>query len=178
LYQQKKNKMPQKLTDAKKQFVASWGAFGSQWGINKTMAQVHAHLLITAHPVTTEDIMEDLLISRGNANMNIRELINWGLVDRITIPGERKEYFTAEKDIWKVIRMIIKERKKKELEPMLALMEQLQDITGDKSSPEYKTYKKTCDDIIKFSKQADSTLDKLIKADEHWFWSSFTKLLK
>jgi DNA-binding transcriptional regulator GbsR (MarR family) len=101
-----------KLTEAKQQFIGSWGAFGTHWGINRTMAQIHALLLISPDPLTQDDIMEELDISRGNTNMNIRELINWRLVERVLLPGERKEYFSAEKDIWKVIKQIVKERKK------------------------------------------------------------------
>ncbi len=68
-----------KLAEAKQQFVASWGAFGTQWGINRTMAQIHALLLISPDPLSADDIMDQLSISRGNANMNIRELIDWAL---------------------------------------------------------------------------------------------------
>jgi len=117
-----------KLTEAKQQFISSWGAFGTHWGINRTMAQIHALLLISPDPLTQDDMMEELNISRGNTNMNIRELINWGLVDRVILPGERKEFFTAEKDIWKVVRQIVKERKKRELEPMLKLLDQLEEL--------------------------------------------------
>jgi DNA-binding transcriptional regulator GbsR (MarR family) len=102
-----------KLTDAKQQFINSWGAFGTQWGINRTMAQIHALLLVTPDNLTQDDIMEQLSISRGNVNMNIRDLIGWGLVERVIVSGERKEYFTADKDIWKVATQIIKERKKR-----------------------------------------------------------------
>jgi DNA-binding transcriptional regulator GbsR (MarR family) len=98
-----------KLAEAKQQFISSWGAFGTQWGINRTMAQIHALLLVSAHPITQDEIMGELSISRGNVNMNIRELVGWGLVDRVIISGERKEFFTAEKDIWKVATKIIKE---------------------------------------------------------------------
>lgn len=166
------------LDVAKKEFVQSWGAFGSHWGISKTMAQVHAHLLITPDPITADDIMADLQISRGNVNMNVRELIDWGLVTRITKAGERKEYFLAEKDIYTVVRRIIKERKRKELEPMLELMKQLSKIEGEKTSKEYKTYKKTVDSIISFSEQADKTLDRIVKSEESWFWNNFLKLIK
>ena len=87
-----------KLSEAKQQFISSWGAFGTQWGINRTMAQIHALLLVSVDPITQDDIMEQLSISRGNVNMNIRDLISWSLVERIILPGERKEYFSAEKD--------------------------------------------------------------------------------
>lgn len=121
-----------KLAEAKQQFISSWGAFGTHWGINRTMAQIHALLLVSPDPLSQDDIMEQLNVSRGNANMNIRELIDWGLVDRVIIPGERKEYFSAEKDIWKVATQIVKERKKRELNPMLKLLEQLENVEGDK----------------------------------------------
>ena len=117
-----------KLIEARQQFISSWGAFGTHWGINRTMAQIHALLLISPDPLTQDDIMEQLNISRGNTNMNIRELINWGLVERVLLSGERKEYFTAEKDIWKVTTQITRERKKRELDPMLKLLSQLENL--------------------------------------------------
>ena len=91
-----------KLPEARQQFIHSWGVLGSQWGINRTMAQVHSLLLVASKPLSTDEVMEQLSISRGNANMNVRELIDWGLVQKVIVPGERKEFFTAEKDIWKV----------------------------------------------------------------------------
>ncbi len=91
-----------KLAEAKQQFISSWGAFGTHWGINRTMASIHALLLVSPDPLSQDDIMEQLNISRGNVNMNIRDLIDWGLVERILLQGERREYFSAEKDIWKV----------------------------------------------------------------------------
>src|ERR1044071_9026880 len=148
-----------KLNDAKQQFIASWGAFGTHWGINRTMAQIHALLLISPDPLTQDDIMEELTISRGNTNMNIRELINWALVERIIVPGERKEFFVAEKDIWKVVKLIIKERKKRELDPMLKLLDQLVDVEGDKKDKNVKTFVDTVSSIKRLGQQADKTLD-------------------
>src|SRR5437763_15285969 len=101
-----------KLTEARQQFISSWGAFGTHWGINRTMAQIHALLLISPDPLTQDHIMDQLNISRGNVNMNIRDLIDWALVERVILPGERREYFSAEKEILKVSRLIRKERKK------------------------------------------------------------------
>jgi DNA-binding transcriptional regulator GbsR (MarR family) len=167
-----------KLNEAKQQFISSWGAFGTHWGINRTMAQIHALLLISPDPLTQDDIMEGLNISRGNTNMNIRELINWGLVDRVILPGERKEFFTAEKDIWKVVRLIVKERKKRELDPMLKLLDQLEDVDGDKRDKHVKTFVDTVSGIKKLGLQADKTLDIMIKAEENWFVSNLIKLFK
>jgi DNA-binding transcriptional regulator GbsR (MarR family) len=167
-----------KLTEAKQQFISSWGAFGTHWGINRTMAQIHALLLISAGPLTQDDIMEQLNISRGNTNMNIRELINWGLVERVLLPGERKEYFTAEKDIWKVVRQIVKERKKRELEPMMKLLDQLEEVEGDKRDKEVKAFVEVVSGIKRLGKQADKTLDMMIRADENWFVSGLMKVFR
>ena len=167
-----------KLSEAKAQFISSWGAFGTHWGINRTMAQIHALLLVSPKPMSQDDIMEALDISRGNVNMNIRDLISWGLVDRVLLPGECKEYFTAEKDIWKVATQIIKERKKRELDPMLKLLSQLENVDGDKKDPETKQFLDTVTGIRKFGGQADKMLDVMVKADESWFLGSLLKFFK
>lgn len=167
-----------KLTDAKQQFIHSWGVLGSQWGINRTMAQVHSLLLVASKPLSTDDIMEELSISRGNANMNIRDLMEWGLVDKVIVPGDRKEYFSAEKDIWKVATRIMYQRKKRELDPMLKVLNQLTDIEGDKRNAEVKAFTETIENIKKFAGQAEKTMDVMIKAEENWFWSNFLKLFK
>ena len=167
-----------KLIEAKQQFISSWGAFGTHWGINRTMAQIHALLLITPDPLTQDDIMEQLNISRGNTNMNIRELINWGLVDRVLLTGERKEYFSAEKDIWKVVKQIVKERKKRELEPMLKLLDQLEAVEGDKRDKNIKSFVDTVSGIKKLGRQADKTLDAMIRAEESWFVGNLIKMFK
>ena len=167
-----------KLSEAKSQFISSWGAFGTHWGINRTMAQIHALLMISPDPLTQDDIMEELNISRGNVNMNTRELIDWGLVDRVLIPGERKEFFTAEKDIWKVATQIIKERKKRDLDPMLKLLSQLEKIEGNKKDKDVKQFIDTITGIRKFGGEADKMLDLVIKADEHWFLSNLLKFYK
>jgi DNA-binding transcriptional regulator GbsR (MarR family) len=167
-----------KLSEAKQQFISSWGAFGTHWGINRTMAQIHALLLISPDPMTQDDIMEELDISRGNTNMNIRELINWRLVERVLLPGERKEYFSAEKDIWKVVKQIVKERKKRELEPMLQLLDKLEEVDGDKKDKHVKTFVDTVSSIKKLGRQADKTLDVMIKAEESWFIGTMMKFFK
>ncbi len=167
-----------KLAEAKLQFIASWGAFGTHWGINRTMAQIHALLLISPDPLNADEVMAQLNISRGNANMNLRELIDWGLVERIILPGERKEFCSADKDIWKVSRQIVKERKKRELDPMIKLLAQLSDVEGDKRDKAVKTFTDTITGIKKFSEQADKALDLMVKTDEHWFLGNLIKLLK
>lgn len=167
-----------KLTDAKKQFISSWGGYGTHWGINRTMAQIHALLLISPQPITQDHIMEQLSISRGNVNMNIRELISWHLVDRVILPGERKEYFIAEKDIWKVATLIIKERKKRELDPMLKLLAQLENIDDSKKDNEAKQFVEMISRIKNMGQKANKVLDGVAKAEENWFASNLLKCFK
>lgn len=167
-----------KLDEAKQQFIQSWGVLGTEWGINRTMAQIHALLLVSSEALSADEVMEGLQISRGNANMNLRDLMNWGLVDKVLKAGERKEFFTAEKDIWKVAMRIIRERRKRELEPMLQVLEGLKEIDGDKKDKEIKAFTDTINQIQKFAGQADRALEGLAKADEHWFTGTLLKLFK
>jgi DNA-binding transcriptional regulator GbsR (MarR family) len=142
------------------------------------MAQIHALLLVSTEPLSADEIMEGLQISRGNANMNLRDLMNWELVQKVLKPGERKEFFTAEKDIWKVSMRIIRERRRRELDPMLQVLDSLKEIDGDKKDKEVKAFTETIGQIQKFAGQADRALDGLVKADEHWFTGTLLKLFK
>ena len=142
------------------------------------MAQVHALLLISAEALTTEEIMESLSISRGNANMTLRDLIGWGLIEKQHKAGERKEYFFADKDVWNIARQVAKERKKRELEPVLKVLNELSTVSGDETDPEFKTFKKSIADINKLAGNVDKTLETMLKAEENWFWGSVLKVFK
>jgi DNA-binding transcriptional regulator GbsR (MarR family) len=163
------------LDKAKEKFIQSWGALATSWGINRTMAQIHALLLIAPEPLSADEIMEALRISRGNANMNIRALIDWGLVYKSLKTGQRKDFFIAEKDMWEVIRNIVIQRKKKELEPMIRVLEEIGQLEDD--STEAAEFKEVIRDIQSFSKKADATLDTLVKADSNWFVGTFMKMI-
>ncbi|TND10654.1 MAG: hypothetical protein FD123_296 [Bacteroidetes bacterium] len=167
-----------KLDEAKEKFIQAWGTLGTSWGVSRTMAQVHALLLISPDALSAEDIMEQLSISRGNANLNIRALIDWGLVQKELKQGERREFFSAEKDIWKVFRQVAKERRKRELEPMMQVLETLREVEGDRRDRNTKAFTESIDGIYKFAGKADRTLETLIKADEHWFLGSVMKIIK
>lgn len=164
------------MAEGKEKFIQSWGALGSSWGINRTMAQIHALLLIAPHALSADEVMEELKISRGNANMNLRALIDWRLVYRELKTGERKEFFVAEKDMWEVVKNIIVQRKKRELEPMLKVLDELANVE-DKSA-ETEAFVSVIRDIKLFSSKADSTLDTLVKADSNWFVGTFMKMIR
>ena len=166
------------LPEAKQKFIEAWGKLGSEWGVNRTMAQVHALLLISPDALTTEDIMESLSISRGNANMTLRELMSWGLVEKQLKAGERKEYFFADKDTWNIARRVAKERRKRELDPIIKILDELTKVEGDKKDTAYQTFNKSVTDINKLAKNVDKTLETMLKADESWFWGSILKIFK
>lgn len=162
--------------EGKEKFLQAWGTLGSDWGVNRTMAQVHALLMISPTALSADEIMAELQISRGNANMNIRSLMDWGLVYKELKPGDRKEYFYAEKDMWKVVKQIIIHRKKKELDPIVKLLDELSDVEGScKKSEEFCN---AIREIKLFTNKADATLDALLHADSNWFLGTFLKLVK
>jgi DNA-binding transcriptional regulator GbsR (MarR family) len=159
--------------ESKEEFIQVWGALGTNWGINKAMAQIHALLLATVHPLTTDEIMEQLQVSRSNANLNIRALLDWGLVYKKSMAGDRKEYFIAEKDIWDVALKIMKERRRKEVEPIVAEMKSLQNF--DANSFEAKNYKKLLLDISELSNKLLAFGTFLEKADKLNFFKWIMK---
>src|SRR6201993_2491828 len=112
------------LREARDQFVSQWGVIGSAWGVNRTMAQIHALLITAPAALNTDDIMQELKISRGNAHSNLRDLVSWGLVRSVVRKGERKEFFEAEKDVWKMFCIIIRERRRRELRPAQAVLKE------------------------------------------------------
>jgi len=121
---------PQTLRQARERFIALWGQMASNWGIPRTMAEVHGLLFICDRPMNTDDVMKSLGISRGNASMTLRGLQEWGIISRVHIRGDRKEYFQAEQDVWKLFRTILRERKKREIDPLLEALRACRDLTS------------------------------------------------
>jgi len=115
--------MPEPLQEAKNLLVRRWGEMGGYWGINRTMAEIHALLFVTREPLCTDDIMDQLKISRGNASMNLRGLVDWGLIERVHKLGDRKEYFQADTDVWHMFETIMRERRRREVEPIITTID-------------------------------------------------------
>jgi DNA-binding transcriptional regulator GbsR (MarR family) len=162
--------------EGKEKFLCAWGMLASNWGINRTMAQVHSLLLISPKALNADMIMAELKISRGNANMNIRALLDWRLIYKEIIPGERKEYFVAEKDIWEVFRRIVEQRKKKELEPIIKLFDEVSSVKEECESS--KEFCKMVKELKVMSCQADSILTKITKTDPSWVTKGLIQVLK
>ena len=109
-------------------FVRRWGEMAASWGISRTMAEIHALMYISARPLCTDDVMEQLQVSRGNASMNLRQLLDWGLLYRVHRKGDRKEYFSAETDVWEIFETITRERRRRELQPVVDTISQCQEM--------------------------------------------------
>lgn len=152
------------LDEVRDDFIAQWGAFGSQWGINRTMAQIHALLMIVPEALSTDEVMEYLTISRGNAHTNLKELVNWGLVRILVKKGHRKEYFEAEKDVWKIFTIILRERQRREIDPALELLrdcqEQTKHIQGT-GAEAFRDQVKELEHFVSFARNVGSKVDKL-----------------
>lgn len=164
------------IDEAKKQFIDLWGNFGSQWGINRSMAQVHALLLVSDTELSTDEVMEMLGISRGNANMNLRDLLNWNLIYKVFQHGDRKEYFKAEKDIWEVAKRIVRERKRREIEPLVHHIQELRKVEGKNN--ETASFTEMMKNIERLVTKMNSASDALMRAEESKFFGMFVKLLK
>jgi len=138
------------LESIRDEFVAQWGIMGTQWGINRTMAQIHALLMTSPEPMSTDEVMDELTISRGNAHTNLKELVGWGLIRILTRKGERKEFFEAEKDVWEMFRRICQERKRREIDPALAVLTRCKEETEGMNSVEAKAFNTQMKELEEF----------------------------
>ena len=117
-------------------FIEHWGMMARSWGINPTMGELFALLYMTGSDWTADALRQSLSVSRGNVSMNLRELIAWGVVHKVHRQGERREFFRAETDVWTLFRRILRERKRRELDPTLALLNRVADRLPDDESSE------------------------------------------
>ncbi len=133
--------MSHTLEDARSLLVRRWGEMGGYWGISRTMAEIHALLFVSGEALCTDDIMAQLHVSRGNASMNLRGLVDWGLVRRVHKLGDRKEYFEADTDVWQMFETITRERRRREVEPIITTIDRCigmvaGDTDGDRAEQE------------------------------------------
>jgi DNA-binding transcriptional regulator GbsR (MarR family) len=163
--------------EAKSKFIQTWGALGSQWGINKTMAQIHALLMVSHDAVSMEDIMEELQISRGNASMNLRALMDWGIVYKEYKPGERREYFTSEKDLDEMAVKIAKERSKREIKPALKVLKEVSNIESDGTAAD-KHFVEQTSKLYEFVLKTDNLLEKMTEYKDNWLTKLMLKVMK
>jgi DNA-binding transcriptional regulator GbsR (MarR family) len=163
--------------EAKNRFISTWGSLGTLWGINKAMAQIQALLFISTEALTTEEIMKELQISRGNTSMNVRQLIDWGIVTKELRPGERKEFFSTEKDVQELARIIAKERSRREIKPVIKILEEVSAIEddGSKATKELIAQTKALHDL---AHTANSMLEKVVNQKQNWLTKSLLKMIQ
>lgn len=162
----KESKSPDPLQQARDEFVSQWGAIGSAWGINRTMAQIHALLITAPAALSTDEVMAELKISRGNAHSNLRDLVSWGLVRSVVRKGERKEFFEAEKDVWRMFCIVIRERRRRELRPALAALKACSDRTKGLKGTDAVAFNKQLNALSDFLQLSDSVITKLSQSEQ------------
>lgn len=164
------------VSEAKKSFVLRWGEMCTNWGVSKTKGQIHALLLLSSKPKCSDHIMEELGISRGNACMSLKSLLEWGLIYKRCVEGCRKEYYVAEKDMYRVFRQIVIHRRKQELEPLIQMVHEYDTLEAD--CPESEEFCQVVKDIKHFSVKADATLESIINTNPKWFIGTFMKMFR
>lgn len=110
------------LTPAQQKYILHWGEMGTQWGINRTVAQIHALLFISPGPLHAEEIAATLQVARSNVSNSLKELMGWGIVRRVHVLGDKRDHFESLKDVWELFRIILDERKKREIDPTIAML--------------------------------------------------------
>ncbi|MEM8737201.1 MAG: MarR family transcriptional regulator [Planctomycetota bacterium] len=116
-----------KLTPVQQKFVLHWGEMGTRWGVNRTVAQVHALLFLADRPLHAEDLVDTLGVARSNISTSLKELHSWGIVHTVPVLGERRDHFTSTADVWEMFQVILDERKKREIDPTLMLLKECVD---------------------------------------------------
>ncbi len=151
-------------------FIRRWGEMAQSWGISRTMAEIHALLFVATDPLCTDDVMEQLAVSRGSASTNLRQLINWGLIHRVHRRTDRKEYFEAEKDVWQMFETITRERRRREVEPIVETIQRclgMIDQDGAKQSGDAReqaeAYRKRFSDILELFSLMNNAFNAITK---------------
>ena len=124
----------EKLSPIKQKFILHWGEMGTRWGINRTVAQIHALLYISPKPLNAEEIAETLSVARSNVSTSLRELQNWGIVKIVHVIGDRRDHFESMKGVWEMFRVIVGERKRREIDPTLAVLRECVEEAGKEES--------------------------------------------
>ncbi len=126
---------PLRLTPAIETFVVHWGEMGSRWGVSRTVAQIHALLYLAPRPLNAEEIAETLSLARSTVSTSLRELQGWGVIKLVHVLGDRRDHFDGMDDVWEMFRLIVAERKKKEVDPTLEILKESRRLSLDNGAP-------------------------------------------
>ena len=150
------------LTSIEQKFVLHWGEMGTRWGINRTVAQVHALLFLSPKPLTAEEISETLSAARSNVSTSLRELQGWGIVHIVHILGDRKDHFESVKDVWEIFRIVAGERKRREIDPTLRALQEC--VAELKSSPDGGGYtRKRLGEMLEFLASTSGLFEEVLQ---------------
>ncbi|WP_405378022.1 GbsR/MarR family transcriptional regulator [Nonlabens sp. Asnod3-A02] len=166
-----------KLEEGRSKFIQAWGSLGSSWGISKSMAQIHALLLSYPEGLSADEIMEQVQLSRGNVNTNVRELINWRLVRKETVLGERKEFFVALHDVHSIAQNIMEERKRRELEPVRRLLNELKAAKLEGKKEEIEHFQSLLSDLADFVSQMENLTNLMTKINNNNYMKKLIKAI-
>src|SRR5574337_579869 len=126
------------LTPVAQKFILHWGEMGTRWGINRTVAQVHALLFLSPKPLHAEEIAHTLAVARSNVSTSLRELQGWGIVRVVHVLGDRRDHFESVKDVWEIFRIVSEERKRREIDPTLRVLRQcVEELRGAADGEKY-----------------------------------------
>src|SRR5215470_10682460 len=126
------------LSPIQQKFILHWGEMGTRWGINRTVAQIHALLYLSPQPLHAEDIAETLGVARSNVSTSLKELQGWGIVKLVHVLGDKRDHFESMKDVWEMFRVVLDERKRREIDPTLAILRScISEVENDKQTDQY-----------------------------------------
>jgi len=126
------------LSPVEQKFILHWGEMGTRWGINRTVAQIHALLYLSPRPLHAEEIASTLSVARSNVSTSLKELQGWGIVKRVHVLGDQRDHFESMKDVWEMFRVVLDERKKREIDPTLAVLRDcITETEKDKETDKY-----------------------------------------
>jgi DNA-binding transcriptional regulator GbsR (MarR family) len=149
------------LSDIARNFVVHWGEMGSAWGVNRTVAQIHALLFFHGQPLHAEEIAETLGVARSNVSNSLKELINWRLVQTTHMLGDRRDYFVTSKDVWELFRTVVRERKEREFDPTTHMLQTL--VTQPGFAQEAPDAQKRVRETLKLMEALGSWSDEMLK---------------
>ena len=150
------------LADGRQEFIELWGDMGARWGVPRSMTELHALLYIIGAPMNTDEIMKQLSISRGNASMTLRTLLDWGIITRTHRPDDRKDYYIAEQDVWKLFATVARARKRRELEPLAARLKSLSLKSNADSTSDGVAHRERIESMLQFIIQFDGLSERFL----------------
>ena len=150
------------VAQGQERFIALWGDMGARWGVPRSMTELHAMLYIVGESMNTDEIMKKLSISRGNASMTLRTLLDWGIVTRSHKRDDRKDYYTAEQDVWKLFATVARARKRRELEPLASTLQALANTLKGVDTSEVVAQRKRLESMLEFIVQFDGISERFL----------------